>query len=738
MKPGNIKVTADGTVKVLDYGLAKAFSCDGGSSPDLSQSPTLTRQATAAGVILGTPAYMSPEQAKGDDVDRRSDIWSFGCVLYEMLTGHKAFLGETVSETLAEILKSEPSWERLPASVPASVRRLLERCLAKDLKHRLRDIGEAWVVLDEPGEAPVSVPRRGLRLVALGAALGALVGAIVFWLVARPEPAAPGTTNRFVVKLQEPLPQYWYGGVTLSPSASHLVYVADIDGTLHLVLRDLARLEDEVLPGTEDAMWPFFSPDGEWIGFLTGATSQAGVDRIGALKKVAVDGGAPVMLREEVLVGAAFWGYDDAIVFQPPSGKGLQRIAASGGPPETLLGFESSELALPSDLLPGRDALLVAGDRTELISLATDDRLVVSESRTYARYVPTGHIVYAERGTLMAVPLDSTRLALAGAAVPVAEGVHHRTWTFSRNGTLVYRPVTERKLVWVHRDGREEPIAAPSGYYQEVRLSPDGSRVALSHIHSLVENTDVWVLELERRTMTRFTVDPRVDRYPLWSPDGTRLIFLSHHEEERMLYEKATDGTGSIEHLLTSPFSRLPLSWSEGGQHLVYEENNPDTGSDVGMLSMDGEGTLTPVIQEPFDQTNPSVSPDGRWVAYESNETGRTEVYVQRFPQGGDKRQISASGGMVPLWGRDSEELFFRNGRDVIVVPVEIGPTFAPGSAEVLFSGDYIRDPSRSYDYDAGRDRFLMMKVDETRYTATELAVVVNWFEELKRLAPHR
>ena len=746
LKPGNIKVTADGTVKVLDYGLAKAFSRDGQLSPDLSQSPTLTRQATAAGILLGTPAYMSPEQAKGDDVDRRSDIWSFGCVLYELLTGRKAFLGETLSETLAEILKSEPAWKRLPASTPASVRRLLERCLAKDLKHRLRDIGEAWVVLDEPGQAPVSTPRRDSRRVVLGAVLGALLGALAFWLVARPEPADPANVSRFVVKLRERL--YRTGGLTLSPSASHLAYVADIDGTLHLVLRDLARLDDEILTGTEDAFWPFFSPDGEWIGFLT--RSQRGFNEIGALKKIAVRGGAPITLRESVFVGAAFWADDDTIVFQPPSGGGFLRMPERGGSPEPVPGFGSgaqNSTPFPLDWLPGRDALLTEKDvgagRIELRSLATDERLVVSESGGLARYVPSGHIVYAERGRLMAVPLDPAQFALAGAAVPVAEGVHPWMWAFSRNGTLVYQPEPKRKLVWVHRNGTEEPLAAPSGYYRDVRLSPDGSRLALVRDQGSVGNVDVWVLEMERETLSRFTVDPAIDRFPLWSLDGQRLIFRSWREDDGF-YGKAADGSGSIEHILANPFSRWPYSWSEGGEQLVYEENNPVTGSDVGMLSMDGEGILTPIIQEPFDQMNPAVSPDGRWIAYESNETGRSEVYVQRFPQAGNKRKISSSGGAVPLWGRNGEELFFRNGNDVMVVPVEKGPTFAPGTAEVLFSGEYLMDPvggtrhRRGYDYDVRRDRFLMVKLDESQYTSTELAVVVNWFEELKRLAPHR
>ncbi|HSF14459.1 MAG TPA: protein kinase [Vicinamibacteria bacterium] len=744
LKPANIKLTADDKVKVLDFGLAKAFAEEGvEGDAATSVSPTITRDATRMGVILGTAAYMSPEQAKGKRVDKRTDIWAFGCVLFEMLSGRKTFPGETVSEIFAEILKGEPEWSRLPGDCPEFVRNLIQRCLTKDPKHRLRDIGDAWVALNEASAPPrvfAAVPKdEGKRYSTLLLVAAALASAFLAALVTaylRPAPPAPTPTRRFTIHLDErPVPG---GHLAISPDGARLAYVArTAEGVRHLVLRHLGENEERVLAGTEDAVWLFFSPDSAWVGFLTIADSQAGANRIGALKKVSVDGGAPVTLLKEVFVGAATWGEDDAIVFQSAPDQKLMRISAVGGAPQPL-GLAREDTWYPAALLPGGDALLAMNDAgsVTLFSLKGDEfETVVDAGADYTLYVPTGHVVYFSRGKLLAVPLDRKRLQATGTGVPVAEGVSPFQWAFSREGTLVYGLASKRSLVWVSREGAEEALPLPPDYYQMARVAPDGTRIALSHLFRFVENPDVWVYELARGTMGRLTLDPGVERFPLWSPDGRKVVYISR-TDERNLLSKSFDGTSAAELLLTSPYDRWPYSWSRDGEQLVFEEDNPETGSDIGMLSMDGKGTVTPVIRDPFDQTNPAVSPDGRFIAYESNETGGVEVYVQRFPEPGEKRQVSTRGGIVPLWGRDSKELFYRDGESVIAVRIETDPSLRPGESRALFRGDYVHDVSRAYEYVPSQDRFLMMKDDESESDPRELLVVTNWFDELERLAP--
>ncbi len=747
LKPGNIKVRSDGTIKVLDFGLAKVFAEETGDvSSELSHSPTMSRQATAVGVILGTAAYMSPEQAKGKAVDKRADIWAFGCVLFETLTGRRTFAGETVSEIFAEILKGEPDWSRLPGDCPDVVRNLLQRCLTKDPKHRLRDIGDAWVALSEASAPPrvsAAVPKtEGKRYSApllLASVLASSVLAALVTAYLRPVPPAPATTRRFTIRLDErPVP----GGLNslaLSPDGARLAYVArTAEGVRRLVLRHLGESEDRVLAGTEDAIWPFFSPDGAWIGFLMIADTQAGTNRTGVLKKVSVEGGPPVTLQEDVFVGTATWGEDDAIVFQSAPDQNLMRIPSVGGTPQPLaLGREGNWY--PEALLPAGDALLTLNDAgsVALFSLRGDEfEPVVDSGADHALYVPTGHVVYFRRGKLLAVPFDRKRFEVTATGVPVAEGVSPFQWAFSKEGTLVYGLASKRSLVWVTREGAEETLPLPPGYYQIARVAPDGTRIALSHLFRFVENSDVWVYELARGTMGRLTLDPVVERFPLWSLDGRKVVFISRSGDERNLLSKSSDGTSAAELLLTSPYDRWPYGWSRDGEHLVFEEDNPETGSDIGMLSMDGKGTVTPVIRDPFDQTNPTVSPDGRLIAYESNESGSVEVYVQRFPGLGEKRQISTQRGTVPLWGRDSKELFYRDGERVMVVRIETEPSLRPGESRVLFQGDYVHDVSRGYEYVRSQDRFLMMKDDESESDPRELVVVTNWFDELKRLAP--
>jgi serine/threonine-protein kinase len=738
LKPGNVMVRDDGTVKVLDYGLAKVAEADSGASGEGgSQSPTLSRQATASGVLLGTASYMSPEQVRGKSVDKRADIWAFGCVLFEMLGGRKAFSGETVSETLAEILKGEPGWTHLPGNVSPALLKLIERCLSKDPKHRLRDIGDAWPALREAPEALPQVAAKGARALRLGVAasvLGSLLTALVAALVFRPEAPAPGPTRRFTLRLEK-TPERFHG-FALSSDGARLAYVDRIEGARKLLVRDLSGAADRVLQGTEDAAFPFFSPDGEWIGFVTLSDTQAGSERIGTLKKVSAGGGAPVTLQQSVLF--AVWPNEGPIVYQSESEK-LYRIPSIGGTPEPLdidLASGGDGRWTLSDLSPDGEALLAVSTSGRAVvhpMRGGKPRTAVDAGVLFARFLPTGHIAYGDGGKLWAISFDTKRLQTIGAGVPLAEGARDRDWAFSADGTLVYGPEPKTRLVWVTRTGEEEPLPTEAANYLAVRLSPEGSRLALSYY--AVGNPDIWIYEIARGTTARLTLDPANDWYPLWGRDGRNLIFVSSRVSPTGLFSKASDGSGADELLLTNSYFRWPSSWSRNGDGLVIEEDHPETESDIVMLSMDGTGALTGVIRDPFDQTNPQVSPDGNLIAYESNESGRIEVYLQRFPEPREKLQISTRGGTEPLWGKDSRELFFREGENVLSVPIRTEPLGA-GEPRILFRGEYDLRPLRAYDYDRHSDRFLMMKLGDSEWDPKELHVVANWFEELKRLAP--
>ncbi|MEE9264628.1 MAG: protein kinase [Vicinamibacteria bacterium] len=753
LKPANIKVTPDGEVKVLDFGLAKAYAGDttDGSASDLSHSPTLAREGTAAGVIMGTAAYMSPEQARGKQVDKRADNWAFGCVLYEMLAGKKLFTGETVSDILAAVLKSDADWESLPASTPTTIRLLLRRCLDRDRKHRLQAMGEARIAIEDyladPDAASVlpsapaasSTPRRRALPWAMVGALAVLSG--VLW--SSLETPRSDTTVRLSITLP---PTVRLGSaqqllVAVSPDAERFVYVASSGKTSQLYVRELDAFEAKPLPQTEGAQNPFFSPDGRSVGFFAE----------GKLKKVAIEGGVPTELAEAAW-GHGTWGPDGTIIYTPNYNTGLWRVSAGGGTPEELTAPEATEdtlghwwpQALPDAKTVFFTAFTTPAERSRIValSLETMQQKTVMEGGSFGRYAPTGHLVFTRRNTLMAARFDLARLEATAAPVPVLQDVPlhpsngHSQFGFSHDGSLVYIPASvltaDREIVWVDRNGAIETVTDVRRPYAEPRLSPDGNRVALTIEGS---NRDIWIHELGRGTLTRLTFDPTSDQTPTWTPDGTKLLYRSDRPVFDLFWKPA-DGSAEEEPLFTSDNDKYPMTVSPDGKVLIFLATPSETRDDIWLLPLEGEKTPQALIRSQFNERNAVLSPNGRWLAYQSDESGRFEVYVQAYPGLGGKWQISTDGGSGPLWARSGRELFYRNGDQMMAVPITTQSGFSAGEPRLLFEGrfeHFERHPG--YDVSLDGQRFLMIRTPPES-APRRLNVILNWFEELERLAP--
>jgi Tol biopolymer transport system component len=765
LKPANIKLRPDGTVKVLDFGLAKAFDPAPSPTSSLSISPTLTSPATQIGVILGTAAYMAPEQARGKPVDKRADIWAFGCVLFEMLAGRRTFDGQDVTDTIAAIVRGEPNWASLPSDTPPQIRRLLKRCLAKDPKHRLREAGSAIVEIDEAqtsaGE-PDTAPPPALPLwqrPKIAAAIGFLVAAVAAvgaWIAARPA-SEPKQVVRFSIPLG-PETNFSATGrhvVALSPQGTHVAYVAN----LQIYLRALNEFESTPVRGTEGlgpnfGRSPFFSPDGKWLGFWGE----------GALKRVAVTGGAPVTITAATNPWGASWGEDDRIVYGQADG--IWEVPAAGGMPRKLVEAKNGEVVHGPQRLPGGEWLLFTlrpakvpnWEQAQIVvqSLTTGERTTVVEGGRDARYLSSGHIVYASEGVLYAVPFDAGTRRVAGGPVSLVEGVGDAGnttgaahYSVAANGSLVYASIAGGggapvSFVWVDRSGRETPVAAKARAYQEFNVSPDGDRIA---VRVLDPAPDIWIYDLTRQTETRLTFDEAGEVYPTWTPDARRVAFGGTGVE---LSARAADGTGATQVLAESgqDQNRVPQSFTPDGKTLIFELRGP-AGAKLSAVGLDGKGTVSPLFHEATGtQRNAVLSPDGRWLAYESDESGTPEVYVRPFPDVNAGRwQVSAGGGRWPVWHprAGGKELFYVSPKGLMSLSAVTSPTFTPGRVSTLFeTAAYISanavGSNRRFAVSPDGQRFLFLKTAPTPtgpgQDSQRLLFVENWTEELKQRVP--
>jgi len=772
LKPANIKVRADGTVKVLDFGLAKAMEPTAAMSASASMSPTITTPAmTQAGMILGTAAYLSPEQARGKTVDKRADIWAFGCVLYEMLTGTRAFPGEDITDTLAAVVRAEPEWRLVPRAVSPTLLVFLRRSLQKDPKQRVGDIRDVRLALEGafettvPGTAapvpaiqPRPLWRRALPVVAAAVVASAMVGAAA-WILRSPAPSSPVTRFAFALGEGQQFPNGNRQRMAVSPDGTLLVYAANNQ----LYLRSMSDLEARPIPGTQQTpqpVEPVFSPDSRSIAFY------AQVDN--TIKKIAVSGGAAVTICPADVPFGLRWN-TDGIVFGQGS-KGIVRVSANGGRPEVLVSVKNGEVAYGPQVLPDGEWVLFTiatantrdgWDKAQIVvqSLKTSERKTLVSGGSDGRYVPTGHIVYALGGVLFAVPFDLRHLNVTSGPVPIIEGVSRSNtgtsgvahFSVSATGSLVFvaGPAStlsaQFDLALIDRNGTPQPLKLPPGAYEHPRLSPDGKRIAFGSDDG--KEAVVWIYDLSGVTsMHRLTLGGR-NRLPVWSADGERVAFQSDREGDLGLFWQRADGTTAAERL-TKPdkdTAHVPESWSPDGKTLLFSVATGSSHTVAALSLTDKKWTPVGGIQSLFPPSA-TFSPDGRWMAYSAGEAGAGSLFVQPFPTTGAKYQISKTTGLHPTWSPDGKELFYfagGGGGQFVTVSVTTRPTFTFGNPVPAPTPFVERGPGFERNNDITHDGKRLLGVVPAGQNAAagapaapQIQIVLNWFEELKAKVP--
>jgi serine/threonine protein kinase len=744
LKPANIKLRPDGVVKVLDFGLASLTE----SSPPASEA------------IAGTPPYLSPEQARGDAADRRGDIWAFGCVLYEMLTGKRAFGGGSVRETLVNVQRAEPDWEALPRDTPASIRTLLERSLLKDRQHRISDMSVAIYLLEDalrPARPVAELNRLSLwwRRIAIGVSvLAALMFGGGLWWALNNGPTTASAPVRFEIAVPEAqgLAVNNTLSFAVSPNGDHVVY--KVGSQSQLVLRALDDLTPRPLTGAAGSS-PFYSPNGQWIAFFSA----------GRLSKISAAEGSAIEL---CAIGApqrgGVWLADDTILFATADREtGVMRVSSGGGKPDVLTTPNRSQGELDHwypEILPGGRAVLLTIVRgnperfdVAVLDLETRRTTVIVEGGSQAAFVESGHLVYTAGGTVRAVGFDPQTLAVLTPPAPVLDEVmthgNGLAQFATRGGTLVYLPAgasaPRRSVVWVDRQGREQSLGIPPRPFAAARLAPDEQRIALDIGATGFEHA-IWLWDVPRQTLTPLNVDPGDETQPVWTPDGRRLVFRSERGGSPNIYWQPSDGSGSAEPLFPTPRPQFPYSVSPDGTRLFLAQLSPPTQSDIGVLMLQGR-RLELLIDTPFYEFGAEVSPDGRWLAYQSNESGQYEIYVRPLPDVTRGRwQISTSGGARPAWARNGQELYYIDSDErmtaVLVHPT--ATTLAAGTPTTILPPRYVVNaPGTTYarGYDVAADgRFLMIKNEDLgdRSQGSGPVVIHKWSEELRRVVPVR